>query len=381
MAAEKLKCKECGADYPLEALYVCERCFGPLEVSYTQPSGVDLAELRRRIQGGPQNIWRYADFLPALEGPPGPSNRRASRSGLPAGCTPLIRADRLAEELGLRGSGSRTTAANPTCSFKDRVVAVARRGPASSASRSLACASTGNLANAVAAARRPRRDEGVRLHPERPRAAKMVDTGVYGATLVAVKGTYDDVNRLCTEIAGEQPTGPSSTSTSGRTTPRAPRPSATRSPSSSAGGARAGRRARSPRARSRPRSTRLRRSGSSSASIDGELPKMYGAQATGCSPVANAFDAGHDSRPVKPDTIAKSLAIGNPADGPYALDLARRSGGAIDAVTDEEVREGIALLARTTGRVHRDGRRRHHRHARRSSPPAVTSIPTRRSWS
>ncbi len=125
MKADKLKCKECGTDYPLEALFVCDRCFGPLEVHYAHDAELDVAGLRRRIQGGPQNVWRYADFLPLVGGPPGPSNRLASRAGLPAGCTPLIRADRLAERLGLREVWVKNDAANPTHSFKDRVVAVA----------------------------------------------------------------------------------------------------------------------------------------------------------------------------------------------------------------------------------------------------------------
>jgi len=125
MAAEKLRCKECEAEYPLEALYVCERCFGPLEVVYDHGSAGDVAALRRRIQGGPQDVWRYADFLPLVGGPPGPSNHLASRAGLPAGWTPLLSADRLAERLGLREVWVKNDAANPTHSFKDRVVAVA----------------------------------------------------------------------------------------------------------------------------------------------------------------------------------------------------------------------------------------------------------------
>jgi threonine synthase len=153
MAVMHLQCKECKAEYPLRALYVCERCFGPLEVAYdhTRLIGGDVDELRRRIQAGPQNIWRYADFLPLAGGPPGPSGRLASRVGLPAGCTPLIRADRLARQLGLREVWVKNDAANPTHSFKDRVVSVAAARARELGFQTIACASTGNLANSVAA--------------------------------------------------------------------------------------------------------------------------------------------------------------------------------------------------------------------------------------
>ena len=152
MAVTHLECKECKGHYPLQALYVCERCFGPLEVRYEHDGEtVDVAERRRRIQAGPQNIWRYADFLPLTAGPPGPSGRLASRVGLPAGCTPLIRADRLAERLGLREVWVKNDAANPTHSFKDRVVSVAVARARELGYEVIACASTGNLANSVAA--------------------------------------------------------------------------------------------------------------------------------------------------------------------------------------------------------------------------------------
>src|SRR5689334_4329575 len=151
MAASQLTCRECGTDYPLEARYVCNRCFGPLEVKYANGHlKADLPELRRRIQSGPQNIWRYADFLP-VQAPPGPSTRATSRAGLPAGCTPLVKADRLAQRLGLREVWVKNDAANPTHSFKDRVVAVAAQRARELGFDTLACASTGNLANSVAA--------------------------------------------------------------------------------------------------------------------------------------------------------------------------------------------------------------------------------------
>src|SRR5205085_10984975 len=158
MAVSHLECKECKARYPLEALYVCDRCFGPLEVAYVHSADeLDVGELRRRIQGGPQNVWRYADFLPLQGGPPGPSGRLASRVGLPAGCTPLIRADRLAERLGLREVWVKNDTANPTHSFKDRVVSVAATRARELGFEVIACASTGNLANSVAARSEERR--------------------------------------------------------------------------------------------------------------------------------------------------------------------------------------------------------------------------------
>ena len=349
MTVEQLRCRECGTDYPLEALYVCERCFGPLEVGYAHDPGVDLAGLKRRIQGGPQNIWRYADFLPLVGGPPGPSNRLASRAGLPAGCTPLIRADRLAAELGLEEVWVKNDAANPTHSFKDRVVSVAAARARELGYDVLACASTGNLANAVAAQAAALGVESYVFIPSDLEEQKVLATGVYGTRLVAVRGNYDDVNRLCTELSGDhdwafvnvnmRPYYAEGSKTLayeiaeqlGWELPdRCVVPVASGS-----------------------LFTKIARGFEEWIELGllaGELPVMNGAQAVGCSPVAGAFAAGEDvCRPVRPDTIAKSLAIGNPADGPYALDLARRTGGSVDAVTDDEIREGIALLARTTG--------------------------------
>jgi threonine synthase len=349
MAAEKLRCRECKADYPLEALYVCERCFGPLEVAYGRETAVDIAGLRRRIQGGPQNIWRYADFLPLVGGPPGPSNRRASRSGLPAGCTPLIRADRLADRLGLGEVWVKNDAANPTHSFKDRVVSVAAARARELGYDVLACASTGNLANAVAAQAAALGLGSYVFIPADLEDQKILATGVYGTRLVAVRGNYDDVNRLCTELSADhdwafvninmRPYYAEGSKTLafeiaeqlGWELPdRVVAPIASGS-----------------------LFTKIAKGFEEWLELGlvaGELPAFNGAQATGCAPVADAFAAGRDfCKPVKPDTIAKSLAIGNPADGPYALDLARRSGGGIDAVSDEEIRAGIALLAETTG--------------------------------
>jgi threonine synthase len=340
MAAEALKCKECGERYPLEALFVCDRCFGPLEVEYDL-SRLDAAEAKRRIQAGPQNIWRYADFLP-FERPP--------RSALGAGSTPLVRADRLAQKLGVREVWVKNDAANPTHSFKDRVVTVALAKAQELGFEVVACASTGNLANSVAAHAAAAGLESYVFIPSDLEEQKILATGVYGTHLVAVKGSYDDVNRLCTELAGERdwafvnvnmrPYYSEGSKTLGfeiaeqlgfELPDRVVCPVASGS-----------------------LFTRIARGFEEWLEvglIEGELPSFNGAQAEGCSPVAGAFASGSDiCRPVrKPQTIAKSLAIGNPADGPYALDLARRSGGGIDSVTDDEIRAGIRLLAETTG--------------------------------
>src|SRR5438270_2025183 len=204
MAVSHLECKECKAHYPAQALYVCERCFGPLEVAYAPPPAADVGELRRRIQGGPQNIWRYADFLPLEGGPPGPSGRLASRVGLPAGCTPLVRADRLAERLGLREVWVKNDTANPTHSFKDRVVSVAVARARELGFEVIACASTGNLANSVAAHAAALGLDSYVFIPADLEEQKVLATGVYGINLVGVNGSYDDVNRLCTELCAER---------------------------------------------------------------------------------------------------------------------------------------------------------------------------------
>ncbi len=344
MAAQNLKCRECSTDYPLEARYVCERCFGPLEVAYRHEPVDDVGALRRRIQGGPQNIWRYHDFLP-LEGP-----QPRTRTGLPAGCTPLIRADRLAERLGLREVWVKNDAANPTHSFKDRVVSVASARARELGFSVLACASTGNLANSVAAHGAALGMESYVLIPADLEEQKVLATGIYGTNLVKVRGTYDDVNRLCTELSGDRD-GWAFVNVNLR--PYYAEGSKTLAYEIAEQlGWEMPDRCVVPIA-SGSLFTKIAKGFEEWIDIgllDGGVPVMNGGQATGCSPVATAFADGKEvCRPVKPDTIAKSLAIGNPADGPYALDLARRSGGSIDAVTDDEVRAGIQLLAETTG--------------------------------
>src|SRR5215207_4674024 len=195
MPADALKCKECSTTYPLEARYVCERCFGPLEVAYRAPDA-SPEELKRRIQAGPHTLWRYADFLP-LDG--------AAKSALPTGWTPLVKADRLAERLGLGELYIKNETANPTHSFKDRVVSVALARAKELGFDTLACASTGNLANAVSAHAAAAGLESYVLIPADLEQEKVLATGAYGTNIVAIRGNYDAVNRLCTEIAGERP--------------------------------------------------------------------------------------------------------------------------------------------------------------------------------
>ena len=336
--ARALSCRECGATQPLGPYYACSECFGPLEVSY------DFGTVTRAsIEAGPSNIWRYQALLPV------PTTVREVRN-LEPGCTPLVRADNLAEALGMRALWVKDDSANPTHSFKDRVVGVALAAARELGFSTLACPSTGNLANAVAAAAARAGIRSVVLVPADLEQQKIVTTAVYGGTLVAVEGTYDDVNRVASELAGEhedwafvnvnvRPYYAEGSKTLGYEVAEAL-------------GWRLPEQVVIPVA-----------SGSQLTKVDkafGELGdlglveptpyRIFGAQATGCSPVAAAFKAGHDVvRPVRPATIAKSLAIGNPADGPYVLDTTRRTGGAVEDVSDEEVVEGIRLLARTEG--------------------------------
>jgi threonine synthase len=341
MPPESLRCKECKTTYPLEARYVCERCFGPLEVAYAAPpEDLDPAELRRRIQAGPHSLWRYTDFLP-VQAPP--------KGALPAGWTPLLKVDRLAEQLGLCEVWIKNDAANPTHSFKDRVVSVALARARELGFQTIACASTGNLANAVAAHAAAAGLESYVFIPHDLEEQKVLATGVYGGNLVAVRGNYDDVNRLCTELSGEHPWAfvninmrpyysEGSKTLAFETIEQLGFELPDRVVAPIASGS---------------LFTKIARGFEEWLElglVEGTLPTFNGAQAVGCSPVATAFADGHDvCRPVRPDTIAKSLAIGDPADGPYALDLARRTGGSVDSVTDDEIREGIRLLARTTG--------------------------------
>jgi threonine synthase len=341
MPAEALKCKECQATYELDASYVCEQCFGPLEVSYDHSALDDPAALRRKIQAGPASIWRYADFLPFARRP---------KTALDAGLTPLIRSDRLAERLGVGEVYVKNDAANPTHSFKDRVVSIAVAKAKELGYEVVACASTGNLANAVAAHAAAAGLDSYVFVPADLEEQKILATGIYGTNLIAVDGNYDDVNRLCTELSDQHPWAFVNVNL---------RPYYAEG-SKTLGfevaeqlGFELPDRVFVPVA-SGSLFTRIASGFQEWIDIgilEGELPTFNGAQAEGCAPVAEAFAAGKDvCRPVRhPDTIAKSLAIGNPADGVFALDLARRTGGSIDSVTDEEIVDGIRLLAETTG--------------------------------
>jgi threonine synthase len=339
MSVQSLKCKECGAEYPLDARFVCEQCFGPLEVSYDF-SDLDAAEARRKIQAGSRGIWRYSDFLP-FDGRPG--------DPLEPGLTPLIRADRLAERLGLGELWIKNDAANPTHSFKDRVVAVAVAKAKELGFETVACASTGNLANAVAAHAAAAGLDSYVFVPADLEEQKLLATGIYGTKLVGIRGTYDDVNRLCTELSQTHPWAFVNVNL---------RPYYSEGSKTLAFetieqlGWKLPDRVVAPIA-SGSLFTKLAkgmRDWLELGLVEGVLPTFCGAQALGCSPVATAFAEGSDvCKPQRPDTIAKSLAIGDPADGPYALDLARSTDGVIESVTDDEIRDGIRLLAETTG--------------------------------
>jgi threonine synthase len=336
--ARCLVCRECGGEQPLGPFYACPDCFGPLEVGY------DFSTVtREQIEAGPKNIWRYAGLLPV----------RPDIATIPntePGFTRLIRADNLARELGIKTLWVKDDSGNPTHSFKDRVVAVALAAARELGLEVLACPSTGNLANAVAAAAARAGIKSVVFIPKDLERPKVLTTAVYGGTLVAVNGTYDDVNKLASEIAGEEegwafvnvnvrPYYAEGSKTLGyevaeqlgwRLPGQVVIPVASGS-----------------------QLTKVDKGFRELATlglVDDTAYRIFGAQAAGCEPVATAFRAGHDViRPVKPDTIAKSLAIGNPADGPYVLDVCRRTGGAVESVTDDEVRDGIQLLARTEG--------------------------------
>ena len=339
--AARLTCRECGATYELGAAYACAECFGPLEVGY---DFVDVT--RERIESGPPNMWRYSCLLPVA---PYAGDERNLNPGL----TRLVRADNLAAALGMTGTlWVKDDSGNPTHSFKDRVVAVAQSAARRLGLGTIACASTGNLANAVAAAAARAGMDSVVVIPSNLEDGKVLTTAAYGGILLAVDGNYDDVNRLCSELVGDpltedwgfvnvnlRPYYAEGSKTVGyeiaeqlgwRLPQQVVAPIASGSLLTKV--------------------DKAFREFVSLGLVEDTPYQVYGAQATGCSPVSTAFREGHDVvRPVRPDTIAKSLAIGNPADGPYALDVVRRTGGAIEDVSDAEVVEGIRLLAETEG--------------------------------
>ena len=337
--ANALRCRECSREYPLDPIYVCEFCFGPLEVVYDYEA-MREAVSRERIEAGPRSMWRYADLLPC---------DADAAIDIGAGYTPLVKADRLGKELGLRHLYLKNDCANPTWSFKDRVVTVAATKAREFGFKTLACASTGNLANSVAAhAARAGLDANVFI-PSDLEQGKIVGSAIYGATLFAIDGSYDDVNRLCSELTGKYPWAfvnvnvrpyyAEGSKTLGYEVAeqlgwRAPDHCVVPLASGSL-------------------YVKIWKGLQELAKlwlIDSVQTKMSGVQATGCSPIISAWDGGTlNVRPVRPSTIAKSLAIGNPADGYYALQVMAESGGAGVAVNDDEVVEGIKLLAETEG--------------------------------
>jgi threonine synthase len=338
---EGLRCRECARSYPALALHVCEWCFGPLEVVYDYEA-IAASVSPESIAAGPKSIWRYADLLPAsAEG----------AVDLGAGFTPLVRADRLAAELGLAELWLKNDTVNPTGSFKDRVVSVALTRARELGFKVAACASTGNLANAVAAHAARAGMRSVVFIPADLEPAKVVTTAVFGGHVVALEGNYDDVNRLCAELTSEHPTWAFVNVN-------------VRSYYAEGSKTLAFEVAEQLGWRAPDHVVVPVGSGSQLTKVAKGFRELYevgllreepavrisGAQAEGCSPVAQAFGSGANFvRPVKPSGIAKSLAIGNPADGAYALEEVRRSGGSVAAVSDTEIAEAMRLLARTEG--------------------------------
>ena len=336
--ARELVCRECGTTRPLGQFYACAECFGPLEIGYEFG-----AITREQIEAGPNNQWRYKALLPV------PADVD-SFPNLEPGFTRLLEAKNLAAQLGLRQLWVKDDSTNPTNSFKDRVVAVALSAAREFGSKVFACPSTGNLANAVAAAGARAGIRTVVFIPSDLEIPKQVNSAIYTENLVAVNGTYDDVNKLASEIAGEEdgwafvnvnirPYYAEGSKTLGyeiaeqlgwRLPDQIVIPVASGS-----------------------QLTKVHKAFRELVTlglVEDKPVKVFGAQASGCSPVSTAFKAGVDAiRPVKPNTIAKSLAIGNPADGIYVLDICKATGGSVEDVTDEEIRDAIVQLARTEG--------------------------------
>ncbi len=337
---KSLKCKECGEFYPKEPKHVCEMCFGPLEVAY------DYEEIkknfsREKITPRAQNIWRYAELLPIDSEP---------AIGAQVGYTPLVRATNLAESLGVGEIYIKNDAVcYPTLSFKDRVVSVALSKAKEFGFDTTGCASTGNLANSVASLSASGNLKSFILIPHDLERSKILNTVVYGANLIGVKGVYDDVNRLCSQIAGEynwafvninmRPYYSEGSKSFGFEVMeqlgwRAPKHIVVPMASGSL----------------LTKIWKAVQEFEMMGIVEPEGTRIYGAQATGCSPISTAFKNGWDMfKPVKPDTIAKSLAIGTPADGYYAMNIIRESGGAAEDVSDAEIVEAIKLLAETEG--------------------------------
>ena len=342
--ASALVCRNCGASYPLGPQHACFECFGPLEIGYDADA---LARVTRaEIESGPQSLWRYAGLLPV-------GQDAATRVDSHTGMTPLIRADRLGAELGFTAPlWVKDDSANPTHSFKDRVVSVAITAARELGFERIACASTGNLGNSVAAHAARIGMPSIVFVPADLEPAKIIQSAVYGGTLVGIEGSYDDVNRLCSQLSEEEafertgfvnvnvrPYYAEGSKTLGfevaeqlgwRLPGQYVAPMASGSMLT--------------------KINKAFKELTAAGLVPASTWKVFGAQSAGCSPIATAFESGtSEVVPVKPTGIAKSLNIGNPADGPYALDAVRSSGGSMAAVTDDEIRSGIALLARTTG--------------------------------
>jgi threonine synthase len=335
-----LKCRECGREYPLAATHVCEFDFGPLEVAYDYDR-IKKSLTKAAIQSRPKSMWRYRELLPVAGEP---------TVGEQVGFTPLVKADRLAKVLGIRELWIKNDTVNyPTLSFKDRVVSVALSRSVELGFKTVACASTGNLANSVAANAASAGLKSYVFIPSDLEQGKIVNSLVYGANVVTIKGHYDEVNRLCAEIAGKF--GWAFVNVNMR-------------PYYAEGSKSQAYEIMEQLGWQIPQHTVVPMA---SGSLLTKIQKGYqefiklglvsetkysvhGAQATGCSPISVAQKAGLDFfKPVKPNTIAKSLAIGTPADGFYALRVMKETGGAADDVTDDEIREGIRLLAENEG--------------------------------
>jgi threonine synthase len=337
---QALQCRICGAQYPVEPLTICEECFGPLEPAYDLQA-IDGEVFKKQAEQGPTTLWRYEALLP---GGPG-----IERIDLGAGFTPLRRAERLGKRLGLKKLWIKDDSVNPSNSFKDRVVSIAVTMARAFGFEAVSCASTGNLANATAAHAAKAGIPAYVFVPDDLERAKILATEAYGAKVVAVRGNYDDVNRLCSEVADTLPWAFVNVNM---------RPFYAEG-SKSLGfetaeqlGWRLPDHVVVPIA-SGALLTKIHRAFSELIAIGAVEEKPYrvsGAQAEGCRPVAQAFQDGADEvTPMKPDTIARSLAIGAPADGLFALQTARATNGVIEWCTEREIVEGLLLLAETEG--------------------------------
>ncbi len=335
-----LRCRECGAIYEAKAMHVCELCFGPLEVAYDYEH-IKRNVSRAKIAAGPLSIWRYRDFLPVNTDTP---------IDLGTGMTPLIRADRLGRRLGLKNLYIKNDAVNmPTLSFKDRVVSVALTRAKELGFTTVSCASTGNLANSTAAIAAHAGLECYIFIPSDLEAGKVLGSLIYNPTVMAVEGNYDQVNRLCSEVANTYGWGfvninlrPYYSEGSKTLAFEVAEQLGWKIPDHFIAPLASG----SLYGKIYKGFNELIKTGL----VEDKSFRCSGAQAEGCSPIAQAFREGRDFvTPVKPNTIAKSIAIGNPADGIYALDIARKTNGNIEIANDAEIIEGIKLLAETEG--------------------------------